>query len=217
MRQGERPSIRTIIAMGTLAAAIGFASPATAAKTIIDEWSSVKAPPAPKLKAVTIDPKTTALLMLDFLNANCNAKRRPRCLASLPKVKKLLSEARASKTLVIYSTFPPNKAADIRKEVAPIGEEPVIISFADKFLGTDLEKILKDKGITTVITVGVAAHGAVLYTASEASLRGFHVIVPVDGTSAENTYAEQYTAWNMANAPVVASKVTLTEIDMVKF
>ncbi len=68
-------------------------------------------------------------------------------------------------------------------------------------MGTDLEKILKDKGIKAVIVTGTAAHRAVLYTASGAALRGMHVIVPVDGMSAENVYAEQYVAWNLVNAP----------------
>ena len=31
------------------------------------------------------------------------------------------------------------------KEVAPIGDEPVLIAGPDKFIGSDLEKILKDK------------------------------------------------------------------------
>ena len=35
--------------------------------TIIDEWPNVKAPPAPQLKTVTIDPETTALLILDAI------------------------------------------------------------------------------------------------------------------------------------------------------
>jgi len=39
----------------------------SSAQTIIDEWSSVKPPPAPELKGVTIDPKTMALLMLDLV------------------------------------------------------------------------------------------------------------------------------------------------------
>ena len=44
------------------------------AANIIDEWASVKAPPAPTLKPVTVDPKTTALLMLDFMNQNCSKR-----------------------------------------------------------------------------------------------------------------------------------------------
>ena len=64
-------------------AATGLASSARAG-TVIDDWSKIKAPPPPKLHAVTVEPKTTALLMLDFVHAICNEKRRPRCVASLP-------------------------------------------------------------------------------------------------------------------------------------
>ena len=84
-------------------------------------------------------------------------------------------------------------------------------------MGTDLEKILKEKNIKTVIVNGTAAHGAVLYTASEAAFRGMKVIVPVDGLSAEALYPEQYTVWNLANAPRVSTQVTLTKTDMIKF
>jgi nicotinamidase-related amidase len=73
--------------------------------TIIDEWSNLKVPPAPQLKTVTIDPDTTALLMLDF-KQTCNQEIRPRCLESLPQVKKLLDAARAKKMLVVYSLSP---------------------------------------------------------------------------------------------------------------
>lgn len=197
------------------ATAFSVAAATASAQTIVDEWASVKIPPAPQLKPVTVDSKTTALLMLDFMNQNCGA--RPRCVASLPAVKKLLDEARAKGVLVVYATVPGGKIADTRPEVAPTGNEPVVSSGPDKFLNTDLEKILKDKGIQSVITVGTAAHGAVLNTASVAALRGLKVIVPVDGKSAESAYAEQYTAWHLANAPVVSRNVTLTKLDMVKF
>lgn len=43
-----------------------YVAPASA-QTIIDEWQSIQAPPAPTLKAVTVDPKTTALLVLDII------------------------------------------------------------------------------------------------------------------------------------------------------
>src|SRR5450759_1021809 len=50
--------------LAVLAAFLGFAAPLHA-QSIIDEWPSVQAPPAPELTSVTVDPKTTALLMLD--------------------------------------------------------------------------------------------------------------------------------------------------------
>src|SRR5206468_6738653 len=55
------------------------------AQTIVDEWDKVQAPKPPELKPVTLDSKTTALLVLDFVKQTCNAERRPRCLTSVPK------------------------------------------------------------------------------------------------------------------------------------
>lgn len=191
-------------------------SPASA-QTIVDEWATVKAPPPPELKAVTIDPKVTALLILDIVKQICNAERRPRCVDSVPKIQGLLSRARAKGVPVIYSLAGQATPADIWKEVAPREGEPIVRSSADKFYATDLEKILKDKGIKTVIVVGTAAHGAVLYTGTEAAKRGFQVIVPVEGMSAESTYIEQYTAWHLVNNPSYGRQVTLTKIDMIQF
>lgn len=208
---------RPFAAAALCAAVLAAAAPAPAA-TIIDEWASVKAPEPPKLEAVTVDPKTTALLVLDLMKETCNDKVRPRCLTSLPQVAKLLKGARDSRTMVVYSIIPgPPTIADTDPAVKPLGTEPVVKSGPDKFIGTDLEKILKDKGITTVIVVGTAAEGAVLYTGSHASLLGFNVVVPVDGMSSATTYAEQYVTWNMVHAPVVAMKVKLTSVDMLKY
>ncbi len=186
-------------------------------QTIIEEWDSVKAQPSPSLKAVKMDPASTALLLLDFNRQTCNPERRPRCIASVPAVRKLLIAAHEKNVPVVYSiTFGASKN-DIAKELAPLEGEPVVTSGPDKFMGTDLEKILKEKGITSVIVTGTAAHGAVLYTASGAALRGMKVIVPVDGMSAENTYAEQYVAWHLSNAPRVSNQVTLSKIEWIIF
>jgi len=181
--------LRAAIVVATLAAGSLAALPARAGN-IIDDWASVKAPPPPALKEVTVDPSTTALLMLDFLHSNCNDQRRPRCVASLPTMKKLLGEARAAGVPVVYSITSSAKPEDIWADVAPKDGEPIVQASVDKFDKTDLAKILADKGIKTVITVGTAAQGAILYTASAAALRGFNVIVPVDGLSAEDTYFE---------------------------
>jgi len=212
---------RILFVLRTVATIAGIASclvvQSARAQTIIDQWSSVTAPPPPPLKAVMIDKSTTALLMLDFNEQTCNPQRRPRCIASIPKVKTLLTAARTAGVPVVFSISGGSKPADIAKDLAPTANEPVISSGVDKFSGTDLEKILKDKGTKTVIVVGTAAHGAVLYTASGAAIRGMKVIVPVDGISAENTYVEQYVAWHLVNVPVIGPAFTLTTIDQVTF
>jgi nicotinamidase-related amidase len=199
-------------------AAICLPSAPVLAATIIDEWSTVKPEPAPELKPVTLDAKTTALLVMDLVKGSCNGQRRPRCVASIPSVAKLMNQARAKGMMVVNTVAGSGGVADILPEVAPkVGEAVLSGTVADKFLHTDLEQMLKDKGVTTVMTVGTSAQGAVLYTASEAALRGFKVIVPVDGASSESLYAEQAVAWLLTHAPGVAQKATLTKVDMIKF
>ncbi len=89
-----------VAAAGMLAVAILAASPSRAAD-IIAEWATVKAPPAPELKPVTLDGKTTALLILDMMKSSCTA--RPRCAATVPNVKKLHDAARAAGAMVFYT------------------------------------------------------------------------------------------------------------------
>src|ERR1019366_52238 len=191
--------------------------PCAQAANIIDEWGNVKVPPAPALKPVTVDAKTTALLLLDFINPNCT--NRPCCMTNLPVMKKLLTEARAKGVMVVYSVAgKATSGADVLPDIAPLPGDPVVKSGVDKFVGTDLEKMLKDKGINTVIVNGTGAHGAVLYTASAAAVRGFNVIAPVDGMTSENLYFEQVTAWLLANGTGgIGQNVTLTRSDMIKF
>lgn len=207
------------ITLARLTVSIGLSLLVTAAQantpTIVDEWASIKAPAAPELKQAALDPKTTALLVLDFVNPNCTS--RPRCMTTLPAMKKLLAEARAKGMLVVFATGQTGKRTDILPEVAPLESETVVSAGVDKFINTELEKVLKAGGTQTVIATGTSAHGAVLYTASAASLRGLKVVLPVDGISADTAYIEQFVAVHMTTAPLVSRNVTLTKLDFIKF
>jgi nicotinamidase-related amidase len=211
---GDRFAIICAV-IGMLWATAGGTASKAIASDIIDEWANVKTPAAPEVKAVTLDPKTTALIMGDLMNQSC--AKRPRCVAALPAMKKLLGETRAAKVAVIYSTIPNTTTADIMPEVAPAADEPSVTSGVDKFFKTNLEQVLKDRGIQTIILVGTSAEGLVNYTGGEAALRGFNVIVPVDGMASVEAFAEQYVAWHMTHAPIISPKVTLTRTDMIKF
>ena len=215
MRQIDR-KIRLMAIVGVLAVT-GFSNPALC-QTIVDEWAGVKAPPPPELKPVTIDPKATALLVLDPVRQGCNMERRPRCLTTIPRIQALLGQARDKRMMVMFTHYAGTAAGDILKEVAPLAGEPVLGgTTGDKFIRTDLENMLKDKGIKTVVLVGAAAEGAVLLTGSAAAMRGIDVIVPVDGVSSSHIYAEQYTAWHLKNAPTVGQRVTLTRTDLIGY
>jgi len=195
----------------------GLSLPAHAAN-IIDEWANAKPPASPELKPAAVDTKTYALLVVDMVSETCNAKARPRCVETIPAIQKLLNDARSKGMAVIYALGVSGK--EFVPALAPKDGEPIVKSGADKFINTDFEKILKDKGIKGVIVVGTLAYGGVLHTASQAALRGFKVVVPVDGMSSQNAdtlYSEQYTAWHLANGPGLAANVTLTKTDMIKF
>ena len=209
---------RGLLTAVVLALALAGAALPARAGDIIAEWGNVKAPPAPALKPVTIDSKAYAILVIDMVKETCNEKARPRCVTTIAPVEKLLNEARAKGVAVIYSLGTLGK--DIVDRLAPKTGEPIVKSGADKFINTDLEKILKDRGITSLIVVGTLANGGVFHTASQAALREFKVAVPVDAMSSPNSntlYTEQYTAWHLANAPVFGGRVTLTKTDMIKF
>jgi nicotinamidase-related amidase len=198
-----------------LAATAAMLPVATRAETVIDEWSSVKAPAAPQLKDVTIVPAKTAVLVLDYNKKSCTAEQRPRCAAALPKVEKFLVEARAKGMTVIHIYNIIMTAADLA--VAPAPGERVMQASLNKFHGTDLEQSLKARGIDTVLITGTAANSAVLFTVGGAAMSGFKVIVPVDGMPGDGPYQEQFTAWQIANAATVSNASTLTRWDMIKF
>ena len=211
-------NVKQMIMKGTVlfGVLLFFTGPVRADETIIDEWTSVKAPEAPAIKPVKVDSKVTALLVLDIEKRTCNSERRPRCIASVPKIKTLVTKARAVGIPVVYSLTSKGTPEAILKEVAPLKGEKIVKSSVDKFYGTDLEKILSDKGIKTVIIVGTAANGAVLGTAIGAAMRKLNIIVPVDGMS-DRLYSEQYVAWHLVNAPGTRNRTTLTAIDLIEF
>ena len=194
-------------------------APAIQAQTVIDEWSTAKLPPPPPLKPAKIDPKDTALLVMDFTKQTCTPEKRKRCADSVAKVAKLVNEARTKGALIIYTVAVPNSvAADILPELAPAKDETVLPPLGpDKFLNSDLDWLLKNKSIKTVVAMGTQAQTSVLHTGATAALRGYKVIVPVDGMSADDVFPELYTAWHLANASRIGSNVTLTKLDMIGF
>ncbi len=201
------------------AAGILTLPPAIRAETVIEAWAGVKLPPAPALKPVALVGKETAILAMDFTTQTCTPQRRPRCADQVPQVARLLSEARQKGAFIVYSVaLPGSTAADILKEVAPAAGEPVLPPLGpDKFINSDLDKMLKEHGIKTVIAIGTQAHTSVLHTGAAAALRGYKVIVPVDGMSGDDPWPEAYTAWHLANAARIGPQVTLTRMDMIKF
>src|SRR4029078_6064080 len=115
------PKLRLLRAGLVSALALLSVTGTTSAETIVDEWSAAKFPAPPKLKPAKIDAKQSVLLMMDFTTQTCGPERRPRCAASIPKLAKLVTEARSKGALVMYSiagTGP--TAASIIQAVGPL-------------------------------------------------------------------------------------------------
>ena len=203
-----------------LALLIAFAASPSAAD-VLDDWATVKLPPKPDLKPVTLEGSTTALLILDMMKMNCGA--RPRCVATVPNVKRLHDAARAAGAMVWYSLVGSDGKATpadmIDPGFAPRDGEWARQNGPDKFLGSNLEEKLKARGIKTVVVCGTSFQGVGIGTGSGSAQRGYKVIVPLDCLSAEDPYMEQYAAWHLykGGPAVVTSQVTLTRTAMVKF
>jgi nicotinamidase-related amidase len=193
----------------------GAVAPAHAADLMAD-WQTLQMPPPPTLKPATLDPKTTALFLFDFMSTNCN--ERPRCVEAVPKLKALMDRARAAGMLIAYTL--PGSGKIVDPGIAPHEGEVVDQKQGgpDKFLGSDLDQRLKDHGIKTVILCGTSAQGVGLGTGAAAAQRGYNVIYPVDCLPSESAFREAYAAWHMGGGgpPVTTKWVTMTRSDMIK-
>ncbi len=210
---------KLVIGAATVVGLLSSLSTSPQAQTVIEEWASAKLPAPPALKSATIVPNETALLVMDFTRQTCTNERRPRCARSVAKVVNLVKQARGKGAFIVYSVAVPGSVpTDILPELTPAAGEPVLPPLGpDKFIGSELEKTLKDKGIKTVVAMGTQAQTSVLHTAGAAALRGFKVIVPVDGMSADDVFPELYTAWHLATAARISPQVTLTKFDLIGF
>jgi nicotinamidase-related amidase len=191
------------------------------ANDILDDWATAKAPAPPELKPVTVDSSTTALLLLDMMKANCGT--RPRCVATVPNVKRLHDAARKAGMMVWYSLVGSNGMATpadmIDPGIAAHDGEWARQNGPDKFIGSNLDEKLKAKGIKTVIVCGTSFQGVGIGTGGGAAQRGYNVIIPIDCLSSEDTYMEQYAAFHLfkGGPAVVTSHVTMTRSTMMKF
>lgn len=172
---------------------------------------------------VTVNPRTTAYLVLDLTSVVCAPN--PSCTASLPAAAALLARARAAGATVVYSQTP-TPGSKILPPVAPEPGEPAVKAHADKFFGTDLGQILSSRGIKTLVIVGSVTNGAVLYTAFDANERGYTVVVAEDGVSADSPFIMRYSLFQLLNEPgytnpqntsLKADAVTLSRARLVRF
>jgi nicotinamidase-related amidase len=156
-------------------------------------------------------PARTALINVDMQNCFVEGSpiSAPNGLAVLNRINELAAACRAAGILVIHTshvlrpdrsntgilgeTAPPARAGILDKgsESAALHKRLVIDSrdiLLDKprfgaFHGTDLESILRTRGIDTIIVSGIATNVCCETTAREAMVRDFRVFFLSDGTA----------------------------------
>ena len=179
---------------------------------------------------VTLEPRETALIMVDMQNDFCHpegfySRNRERMMSiglkpelvadRIGTMKQLLEAARAAglyivHTQIIRDTDNSNKVQTLHKivaktfrayqdapdgpplvpgswgavthdDLAPLPGEFVVVKRAfSAFYQTDLELMLRRRGIRAVIIAGTVTYACVLHTAFDAHVRDFDVVMPSD-------------------------------------
>ena len=185
---------------------------------------TLQMPATPDPARVTLDPKTTALMVLDYVEDICNSQ--PSCKGKmLPAMIPFMDRVRKAGLTVAYGTREQNMTKWL-KEVAPApGDIKIVNTAQDRFYNTDLDKALKAKGIKTLIMAGWKISGSVTYTSVGAMAHDYTVVIPVDTTAAATDYETTIGFYNvlnsgnanLANEPLKPKAVTLTRTDMITF
>lgn len=188
--------------------------------TLIAPPAAGAQPNRPQAGPVELDPLTTAVLVLD-VSARCETPTQP-CSRLAPPIGNALSTFRAAGVPVIY-TVPLDAVGtafgDVWSGFKPLGENEVVIypDGLDKFRGGELDEILRDHGITTLVITGAPANLAVMYTAtSAAEIYGYDVFIPLDGTVAASQYEYEYSIHQLTVLPA-ANRFRFTRLDLLSF
>ena len=214
---------RTALMSGFVLALCG-AVQMQAAERAPGKMQTIQMPETPAPQPVKLDPKTTALVVLDYVEDICN--QQASCTRKmLPAITPFMEKVRKAGLTVAYGTRAQNMNMWL-KQVAPQPNDIKVINTAqDRFYGTDLDKQLKAKGIKTLIMVGWKISGSITYTSVGAMAHDYTVVIPMDTTSAGSDYETTIGFYNvlnsgnanLANQPLKDKSVTLTRTDLITF
>lgn len=163
---------------------------------------------------VVVDPKATALIVVDMQNdfvKEGGALVVGDAEKTIQAIKRLLDLARRRSMAVFYTqdTHDPGDPEfpiwgqhvlrgswgwQIIEELTPRPTDRVIQKLRyDGFFGTSLDHELRLRQVATVIVCGTVANICVLHTSGSAALRGYKVILPIDAISAITPFDFQAT------------------------
>ncbi len=164
-------------------------------------------------KEVVVNPEISALIVIDMQKDFCYEDGAlfvgDAAKDIIPRIKALIEEAIRKKVQLIFTQdwhspddeefevwgrhcIRDTRGAEIIDELFLKEAYVVKKQKYSAFFGTDLDAHLKEKGVGTLILVGVTTNICVLHTAIDASLRGYETIVPEDCVAALSDYGQEY-------------------------
>jgi nicotinamidase-related amidase len=158
------------------------------------------------MSKLTLDPKTAALLVMDFQTAVVDMITTSDG-DLLPRTARLVRAAREAGVRVLYvvvsfrpgypevspknQSFAPiresgrftegSPGTEVHAAVHPLPGEPVVVKHrVSAFSGTDLDMILRSSGVDTLVLAGLATSGVVLSTLRHAADADYRIAVVED-------------------------------------
>jgi len=180
-----------IVGLGLMVGAIQFAS---AADAPANEHPTIRAMFGAK-PTDGLDPKTTALLVIDFQNEYFTGRMPiPDGLKALENTKRLIAFADKEHIPVIHvQHIAPagaavfgigGKTVDFHPQMKPRPQDKVIQkTTVSVFASTDLDAQLKKAGVKTLIISGLMTHACVAGAARDAAPLGYDVVVASDASA----------------------------------
>jgi nicotinamidase-related amidase len=166
-----------------------------------------------------LDPKKTALVVIDLQNAIVGMSPAPHSAAQVVENSKKLAEAfRTHGALVVYVRVDMNDFMKlpvdqpfnlgdkplpaVASEIAPSagflpGDILVTKRHWGAFAGTDLEQQLKSRGIDTVVLTGISTNAGIESTARQGTGLGFAFVLVEDACSSQNAEHHRFAFENI--------------------
>jgi ureidoacrylate peracid hydrolase len=191
-------------------------------------------PTAPLSLTERIDPKTTALVVVDVQNDFCHSDSPLAKIGNdmtaaqemVPRLLQLVDTARAAGTTIIWvkmihrewTTSAVGQEHRLRTRpnaqlicqegtfgaefyrVEPEPSEPIVVKHRySAFVDTDLQLILRSRGITRLLLTGVATNDCVESTARDAYMRDYYVTFVADCSATYDEAKHEATLRNMTD------------------
>jgi len=154
-----------------------------------------------EIKEVQLDPSESALIVIDVQNDFANPRGRLYAEGAdriIQPIKRVVAKARSAGAVIIFTqdwhiigdpefalwgehAVANTWGAEIVDELRP-GESDIVVRKPsyDAFYSTNLDHVLRAKGIRNLILTGLLGNVCVLCTGVGAAMRGYRLIVPVD-------------------------------------